>query len=186
MSPDGRLGPGEAVVLGADDDLEASVRRHARGRPLLRGFEPPDEPWDLAERGVLAAGEVADDAEAQAALLCAVRGASLVVRLDRTAPWAATFLADLGRLAQAAGSAGESTPDGVSGASGVGGLGGLTEEQQQVLDLLLDGQSIAAAAQSLFLSLRTTNRRVAEARSILGAATTREAVLAYAKLKSGR
>lgn len=175
MTRPAALRPGEVLILDPADDFEATVRRHAVGRPLLRGFVPPAEPWDLTDRRVLAAGDVTDESAARAALMCAVRGAALVVRLDRRAPWAAAFLADLSRL----------TPQAAPDAAGDSpGLAGLNDEQRQVLDLLVDGQSIAAAAQTLFLSLRTTNRRVAEARKVLGVSTTREAVLAYAKLRS--
>ena len=38
---------------------------------------------------------------------------------------------------------------------------------------------LAAAAAAEFLSLRTANRRIAEARALFGVRTTREAVLAY-------
>ena len=62
-------------------------------------------------------------------------------------------------------------------------LHGLTPEQRQILDLLADGASIAQAARQLYLSLRTANRRVAAARDALGVASTREAVLAYARLR---
>jgi hypothetical protein len=41
------------------------------------------------------------------------------------------------------------------------------------------GDTIAAAAAAEFLSLRTANRRIAEARALFGVRTTREAVLAY-------
>jgi DNA-binding NarL/FixJ family response regulator len=115
-------------------------------------------------------GPVADAAAARAALLCAVRGAGLVVGLDPDAPWAADFRADLHRLAP------RPAPPPAAEQP-------LTADQREILDLLADGHSIAAAARLRYLSLRTANRRVAEAREALGVATTREAVLAYARLR---
>ena len=52
-------------------------------------------------------------------------------------------------------------------------------EQRALLDRLAAGDTIAAAAAAEFLSLRTANRRIAEARALFGVRTTREAVLAY-------
>ena len=48
--------------------------------------------------------------------------------------------------------------------------GPLNQEQREILDLLAGGHSIAAAARLRYLSLRTANRRVAEAREALAAA----------------
>ena len=54
-----------------------------------------------------------------------------------------------------------------------------TPEQRALLERLANGETIAAAAAAEFLSLRTANRRIAQAREALGVRTTREAVLAY-------
>jgi DNA-binding NarL/FixJ family response regulator len=62
-------------------------------------------------------------------------------------------------------------------------VGALTAEQCDLLDLLAAGHSIAEAARLRYLSLRTANRRVADARATLGVASTREAVLAYVRLR---
>jgi hypothetical protein len=51
------------------------------------------------------------------------------------------------------------------------------------LERLAGGETIAAAAAAEFLSLRTANRRIAEAREVLGVRTTREAVLAYLRMR---
>jgi hypothetical protein len=59
----------------------------------------------------------------------------------------------------------------------------LVAEQRALLDRLAAGETIAAAAAAEFLSLRTANRRIAEARQVLGVRTTREAVLAYLRLR---
>jgi DNA-binding NarL/FixJ family response regulator len=59
----------------------------------------------------------------------------------------------------------------------------LAPEQRALLERLAKGETIAAAAQAEFLSLRTANRRIAEARQALGVRSTREAVLAYLRLR---
>lgn len=161
------------VLLAAGADLERPAAELAqRGWRLVRGLVPPDEPWDLGPARIVAVGPLPDLAAAQAALLCAVRGAGLVVGLDPAAPWAAGFRADLRSLAPAAPPAGEPGP-----------ADPLTPDQRDMLELLAAGNSIAGAARLRFLSLRTANRRVAEARDALGVATTREAVLAYVRLR---
>ena len=162
------------LLLPAAADLERPAADLVRrGWRLHRGLTPPDEPWDLAPARVVAVGAVPDADAARAALLCAVRGAGLVVALDPAAPWAADLRADLDRLAPAPEQAPEAPADQP-----------LSTEQREILDLLADGHSIAAAARLRYLSLRTANRRVeAEDREALGVATTREAVVAYARLR---
>lgn len=168
--------PPPYVALPPESDLPTMAAREAAsgGWRLHNGFELPDEPWDVGSRRVLVVGRVDDESAAQAALLCAVRGAGLVVTLDHGAAWAAAFLADLARLRP---------NDALPGGSGNRDDVPLSDEQRALLDLLAEGHSIAQAARRLYLSLRTANRRVAEARSALGVATTREAVLAYARLR---
>jgi DNA-binding NarL/FixJ family response regulator len=60
-----------------------------------------------------------------------------------------------------------------------GARASLLPEQRALLDRLANGETIAAAAAAEYLSLRTANRRIAQARDALGVRTTREAVLAY-------
>jgi DNA-binding NarL/FixJ family response regulator len=59
------------------------------------------------------------------------------------------------------------------------GVAGLSEEHRRLLDLLAGGLTLAVAAQREHVSLRTVNRRVAEARTILGVTRTRDAVRVY-------
>lgn len=160
------------IVLPPDADIgAAALELSRRGWRMHRGFALPPEPWDVRASRVVAVGPVPDQATAQAALLCAVRGAGLVVSLRHDAAWAAPFLADLARV----GSDAPHRPEADVG---------LTDEQRALLDLLAEGHSIAQAARRMFLSLRTANRRVAEARAALGVATTREAVLAYKRMRN--
>jgi hypothetical protein len=58
-------------------------------------------------------------------------------------------------------------------------LANLLPEQRALLGRLANGETIATAAAAEYLSLRTANRRIAQARSQLGVRTTREAVLAF-------
>lgn len=72
----------------------------------------------------------------------------------------------------------------VSGSSGPerpAAAGHLLPQQRALLDRLANGETIAAAAAAEFLSLRTANRRIAQARQLLGARTTREAVVVYVR-----
>ena len=168
------LGP-PRVVLPVDGDTAAAARELTRqGWRVHQGFDLPAEPWDVGPHRVIVVGPVPNAATAQAALLCVVRGAGLVATLNRAAAWAATFLADLGRVRPV--NAPTPALDDLA----------LSDEQRTLLDLLAEGHSIAQAARRSYLSLRTANRRVAQARAVLGVATTREAVLAYVRLRGLR
>ena len=57
-----------------------------------------------------------------------------------------------------------------------GQQGGLSREQSALLSRLAAGESVAAAAGAEFLSLRTANRRVAQARDRAAVDTTRQGV----------
>jgi DNA-binding NarL/FixJ family response regulator len=59
----------------------------------------------------------------------------------------------------------------------------LAPEQRALLERLAKGETIAAAAQGQFLSLRTANRRIAQVRQALGVRSTREAVLIYLRMR---
>jgi DNA-binding CsgD family transcriptional regulator len=61
----------------------------------------------------------------------------------------------------------------------------LDDEQQRLLRLLGGGLSVIEAARRLHLSRRTAERRLAEARSALGAATNAEAVLRVQRQQAG-
>jgi DNA-binding NarL/FixJ family response regulator len=172
------------LVLPPPSDLDRVARDLVRrGWRVHRGFAPAEEPWDLAPARLVAVGVVGGREDAEAALLCAVRGAGLVVTLDQGRSWAPGFLHDLARLEPSLGA----VPGGADGAQPAvpaePTVPALTAEQCDLLDLLAAGHSIAEAARMRYLSLRTANRRVAEARTALGVPTTRAAVLAYARLR---
>jgi hypothetical protein len=58
-------------------------------------------------------------------------------------------------------------------------IASLLPEQRALLGRLANGETIATAAAAEYLSLRTANRRIAQARASLGVRTTREAVLVF-------
>lgn len=62
----------------------------------------------------------------------------------------------------------------------------LDDEQRRLLELLGHGLSVDETARRLHLSRRTAERRLADARSILGAATNAEAVLRAQGQELGR
>lgn len=160
------------IVLPPDGDPAAAIRKaRAAGWRPQRGLSVADTPWDLAAARHLVVAEIGSAEQAAAALLLAVRGAGLLVFVDREAPWAGGFLADLERIGAPLPSLDEPAEM------------PLSKEQRDLLDLLAAGASIASAAASRYISLRTANRRIAEARKALGAASTSEAVVAYAKLR---
>src|SRR5262249_10216722 len=120
-------------------------------------------------------GRVADADTAELALLAAARGAGIVAIADTNTEVGRALLADLGRIGQI-----NTDPD---ADTEPGGGPQLAPEQRALLEPLATGEPIAAAAAAEFLSLRTANRRIAEARDVLGVRTTREAVLAYLRLR---
>jgi DNA-binding CsgD family transcriptional regulator len=165
------------TVLADPTGLPLAARElTATGWRVHRGFAVPDEPWDLAPARLVLSGAIATEDDARVALVGVVRGAGLLVHVDRSASWAGTFLADLARLTAPV--AAEPAPEQRGAPDGI-----LSPEQRQILDLLAGGASIAQAARQLFWSLRTANRRVAAARDALGVSTTQEAVVAYARLR---
>ena len=56
----------------------------------------------------------------------------------------------------------------------------------RVIDLLTEGMTVEKAARRLFISRRTADRRLAEARIALGARTTTEAVARLLRLRAGK
>jgi len=164
-------------VVGSATDATVALRRLARaGWHTREGFALTEPVWDVAEQKLVLYGRVTDLDTAELAVHAAARGAGLVAIADPNSEAGQALLADLGRLgpvtrdpeAEVATDDGE--PDGDSP---------LLPEQRALLERLANGETIAAAAAAEFLSLRTANRRIAQAREALGVRTTREAVLAY-------
>jgi hypothetical protein len=127
-------------------------------------------------------GRVGDADNAELAVFAAARGAGVVAIADVATDVGRALLADLTRIGPVS-----TDPDapfaGETNDSAAGSGPQLLPEQRALLERLANGETIAAAAAAEFLSLRTANRRIAEARDVLGVRTTREAVLAYLRLR---
>ncbi|HET8682552.1 MAG TPA: LuxR family transcriptional regulator [Micromonosporaceae bacterium] len=165
-------------------DATAVLRRLARaGWHTREGFVLTETAWDVTTARLVLFGRVGDLETAQQAVHAAARGAGVVAIVDSGGQVGQALLADLARIGPvrcdvdtqqvpaATGPGTEPDPD-------AGGLP-LTPEQRALLERLASGETIAGAAAAEFLSLRTANRRIAQAREALGVRTTREAVLAY-------
>lgn len=169
-------------VLATATDATTVLRRLARsGWHTREGFALPEPAWDITAARLVLFGRVPDLDTATLAVQAAARGAAVVAITDTTAEPGQALLADLTRLGpvhltphEPAAPNEPSTPD---------VLTQLAPEQRALLERLASGETIAAAAAAEFLSLRTANRRIAQARQLLGVRTTREAVLAYLKLR---
>ncbi|BCJ35394.1 hypothetical protein Athai_28970 [Actinocatenispora thailandica] len=176
-------GPAPRYLVASAAEATIVLRRMARsGWRTREGFALPEAAWDVAEQRLMLFGRVPDIDTAALAVLAAARGAGVVVIADDRSEPGRAVLADLSRIGAVLR---DPNVDPVDDAAGHGDDGlPLTDEQRQLLDRLGAGETIAAAAEAEFLSLRTANRRIAEARKALGVRTTREAVLTY--LRSAR
>jgi hypothetical protein len=170
-------------IVDGGAEATAVLRRLTRaGWTTREGFALPETTWDVSDARLVLFGRVNDADTAELAVLAAARGAGVVAMADTGTDVGRALLADLVRIGPVstdpdAPVAGESTdPGGGSGPQ-------LAPEQRALLERLAGGETIAAAAAAEFLSLRTANRRIAEAREVLGVRTTREAVLAYLRIR---
>ncbi len=134
------------------------------------GFTAPEPGLAGQPDRLVCYGRVGDHDTARAAAHAAARGAGIVAVADPGTEPGRTLVTELRRLGTVHTTVAE--PAAAQPAA-------LIPEQRALLDRLADGNTIAAAAAAEFLSLRTANRRIAEARALLGVRTTREAVHAY-------
>lgn len=161
-------------VVASSADADTVVRRLARdGWTVREGFALPSSAWDVTTERLVLHGRIGDRDALQLAVLAAARGAGIVAVCDADSAMGHALIDDLSRLGivQLGPGSQNSTP--------VEAVAELVPEQRALLDRLAAGDTIAAAAAAEFLSLRTANRRIAEARALFGVRTTREAVLAY-------
>lgn len=165
-------GPPAVICSDAAQLGDAAPTLAARGWSLREGFGLPDEPWDLGSRRWACWGVVDDADSAAAATWVVVRGCAIVAAVGPESP--RTFLADLARC-----SAVEHYATSVDDS-------GLDANERALLAALAEGLSVHQAAEQLFLSIRTAQRRLASARRRLDVRTTREAVVAWAELRSDR
>jgi DNA-binding NarL/FixJ family response regulator len=158
-------------VVATAAEAEIVLRRLAReGWTVREGFVPPDCGRAPAPARVVRHGPVADPEALQLAVLAAARGAGIVAISDPSTRIGRALVDDLSRLGPVHQGPAAEPGDAIAR---------LVPEQRALLDRLASGDTIAAAAAAEFLSLRTANRRIAEARALFGVRTTREAVLAY-------
>ena len=158
-------------VVATSAEADTVLRRLARdGWTARAGFALPDPSWDVGGAHIVLHGRIVDDDldSAQLAVLAAARGAGVVAVCDPESAAGRALVDDLSRLGPLH-----------RGIDGTDLIANLIPEQRALLDRLAAGDTIAAAAAAEFLSLRTANRRIAEARTLFGVRTTREAVLAY-------
>jgi DNA-binding NarL/FixJ family response regulator len=150
-------------VVPHPDDAAALLRQLVRdGWQPREGFTPTTDPRTVHY------GRVTDLDTAHHAARAAAHGAGLVVVADPTTDAGRTLLHQL-RLLGPVHTTGQPAD----------AVAQLVPEQRALLERLAAGDTIAAAAAAEFLSLRTANRRIADARAVLGVRTTRDAVLAY-------
>jgi hypothetical protein len=167
-------------LLASSADATTVLRRLARaGATTREGFALAESAWDVTSARLVLFGRVNDPDTAELAVLAAARGATVVAIADLRADLGRALLADLRRIGYVATSADTD----LDGPQTTGPL--LAAEHRALLDRLARGETIAAAATAEFLSLRTANRRIADARRLLGVRTTREAVLAYVRQRDG-
>jgi DNA-binding NarL/FixJ family response regulator len=154
-------------------DADTVLRRLTRdGWTPRDGFALPDTAWDVTTARLVLHGRVTDPDTLHLAVLAAARGAAIIALTDPTTDTGRALTDDLARIGPV--THGTATPTGTDTPTAE-----LLPEQRALLDRLAAGDTIAAAAAAEFLSLRTANRRIAEARTHFGVRTTREAVLAY-------
>lgn len=168
-SPSSRLHVADTpppVLLGPPSSIDLS-RWLRSGWTTIDGFALPAVPWDLTSLRLICVGSVADAEAAGPAVAAVARGAGLAVSLGLTGNDRRRFLEDLERLG--------ATPT----TSTAHPRDGLEPHHTELLDLLVTGATLTAAATRLHLSRRTAHRRLAEARQRLGVDTTAEAVAAW-------
>lgn len=166
-------------VVASPGDADTVLRRLTRDGWVPReGFALPDPAWDVTDNRLLLHGRVTDGDTLQLAVLAAARGAGIVAVCDPESPLGRALIDDLARLGP--------VQQGAADLPGDDTVADLVPEQRALLDRLAAGDTIAAAAAAEFLSLRTANRRIAEARALFGVRTTREAVLAYLRQRGNQ
>jgi DNA-binding NarL/FixJ family response regulator len=130
----------------------------------------PREPLDVSARRLVISGTVSDQQGLAVTAAAAARGAGVVAQCADSNV-ATAMEATLGKFGPVRRELDITAEH-----------GGLTREQQALLARLAAGESVAVAAEAEFLSLRTANRRLAQARERLNVVTTDQAVQAYVAL----
>lgn len=168
------------VLPTAADAGRALRRLAAAGWTTREGFTLPRSPWDVSGQRLVLFGRVPNTETAAAAAHAASRGAGVVAIVDPTSAVGRALTGDLKRFGPV-----HHDPDSPLEDPATNPIARLVPEQRALLERLANGETIAAAAAAEYLSLRTANRRIAQARALLGVRTTREAVLAYLRQRRG-
>jgi len=167
-------------VVATPGDADTVLRRLIRDGWVARdGFALPDPSWDVTGHRLVLHGRITDPDALQLAVLAAARGAGIVAICDAESPLGRALIDDLSRLGPVRSGVADTAAE-------HNAVADLVPEQRALLDRLAAGDTIAAAAAAEFLSLRTANRRIAEARALFGVRTTREAVLAYLRQRGNQ
>jgi predicted DNA-binding protein (UPF0251 family) len=146
------------VVGGTEARAEAADDLILRGWRLVEGWEMDDQ-----STGVVCCGPVTDIAGVSRAVLAAVLGAGVLAQ-TASGRLAEQLFDDLRRV----GHVENRFPD--------HGWVVLDPEERRLLDLLDEGVSLGEAAQRLHVARRTADRRLAAARSRLGAPSNGAAI----------
>jgi hypothetical protein len=134
------------------------------GSVVTQGFELPEEPWALGDLRWVRWGVVAGDAELAQAVLAVARGVGVAVACPDP-ELRGRLVEDLERLGPV--DLAELGPD---------PLDVLDDDQRLLLTKIATGHTVASAADALFLSTRTAERRLSATRKLLGVRTTAEAI----------
>ena len=146
--------------------VEGSARAYADAMADLRSAGWTLVPgWD-ARSGIVCTGVVGSMEDAAAALLAAVGGAGVLIDAHAEREVVDRLCEDLRRIGRVDHRVGEQ-PLRVT----------LTREEQALVEILLDGESLGAAARRLSVARRTADRRLASVRAKLGVETTAEALV---------
>jgi DNA-binding CsgD family transcriptional regulator len=152
------------VVLGSAAHLaQELVSARENGLRLVDGW------W--GGEGDVCTGVVARPEDAAAALLAAVGGAGLVADVRAPDDLVDRFCDDLRRFGRV---------EVLTPASPLRPR--LTKTQSELLRLVAGGRTVGEAARELGITRRTADRRLAEARTVLGVDTTAEAVVAFSRV----
>ncbi|MGI8648069.1 MAG: LuxR family transcriptional regulator [Acidimicrobiales bacterium] len=166
------------VTLSADATATAVRQLTNAGWCVQRGLALPREPWDVAARKLVVTGFAEDQQAVAVVASAAARGAGVVVQCSN--------MQLAGRMTAALTRIGVVRQELDASSQQAGQQSGLSREQSALLSRLAAGESVATAAEAEFLSLRTANRRLAQARERLGVDTTQQAVHAYIRLIRSR
>lgn len=154
------------LLVAADELRTAFDRERGRRAVVQTSWDLPVSPWDLAGADMLCVAAVTSAADGDALVRAVARGVDVIVAVDDAVP--AAVRRDLHRLAD------------VTVTLPVVERVDLSADQRQILELLGEGASLPEVADSLYLSLRTAERRLSGAKRLLGVRSTAEALVAVA------